>query len=241
MHADPGLGEFLCGSAKHVGNVWTPDPLYLPALLCWGWTWWSLEVPSNTYVTVMSQPVRGKEWQAQKSQTIIFFSYLKHTSGYHGWIEDGMTKHTKKWLYSWPNSRAKPGMSTEMLARIIAAVQPPSWFFCSRSIATGRLKKTFLGGRGENARTLPHCLVWMPAQGNGIFAERSWVSQRASFQWWGSFFTDMFPLHLCPISTSFLISDSEGKRWKFAFNFHGNLCTSHEIPTCLSLAFSTDK
>lgn len=154
MHADPGLGEFLCGSAKHVGNVWTPDPLYLPALLCWGWTWWSLEVPSNTYVTVMSQPVRGKEWQAQKSQTIIFFSYLKHTSGYHGWIEDGMTKHTKKWLYSWPNSRAKPGMSTEMLARIIAAVQPPSWFFCSRSIATGRLKKTFLGREGRECKDL---------------------------------------------------------------------------------------
>lgn len=32
-HADPGLGEFLCGSAKHVGNAETPYPLYLPALL----------------------------------------------------------------------------------------------------------------------------------------------------------------------------------------------------------------
>lgn len=50
-----------------------------------------------------------------------------------------------------------------------------------------------------------------------------------------------FLLQLCPISIYFLISDSEGKGWKFAFNFHGNLSTSQEISACLSLAFSLDK
>lgn len=50
-----------------------------------------------------------------------------------------------------------------------------------------------------------------------------------------------FLLHLCPISISFLISDPKGKGWKFAFNFHGNLSSSHEISACLSLAFSLDK
>lgn len=50
-----------------------------------------------------------------------------------------------------------------------------------------------------------------------------------------------FLLHLCPVATSFLISDSEGKGWKFAFNLRGNLRTSHEISACLSLAFSLGK
>lgn len=50
-----------------------------------------------------------------------------------------------------------------------------------------------------------------------------------------------FLLHLCPIAASFLISDSEGKGWKFAFNLHGNLRASPEIFSCLSLAFSLGK
>lgn len=50
----------------------------------------------------------------------------------------------------------------------------------------------------ENARTLLHCLVYMPAQGNRISAEKRWVSQKASLWWWGSFSTDMLPAPSLP-------------------------------------------
>lgn len=110
-----------------------------------------------------------------------------------------------------------------------------SWWFCISFTATCSFRQIFQERQHQKLAALPG-LNACRGQWDLCWEEMSVLKSfimvmRLILHWHSPLTAPSLPY------LYFLISDPEGKGWKLAFNFPGNLSTSHEISACLSLAF----
>lgn len=144
----------------------------------------------------------------------------------------------KDWLPGCLIHRAEPGTSTEtMLGRTKKCGCRPtitSQWFCISFTATGNFKEVFQEREGKNHAAFAWFKFLHRAVGSLLRREECLKVSHYGNEALSSL--TCFLLHLTLIPIYFLISEPEGKGWRFAFHFRGTLSTPHEIlPACLPL------
>lgn len=127
--------------------------------------------------------------------------------------------------------RAEPGTSTEMMLgrtkKCGSRRTVPSQWLCTSFTATGSFKEVFQESECKNQAAFAWFKCLHRAMGSLLRREECLKVSHYDNEALSPLTCSLLHLSLIPIY--FLISEFEGKGWRFAFHFHGTLDTAHEI------------